>query len=48
MSPNIEAKLALCARLVSLKSYRPRKRKAKRRFVGQRRRITKALKGATL
>ena len=43
---NIEARLQLCQRLALLASYRPRNRKAKRRFKSQRRRIVaKLIKG---
>lgn len=42
----INDRLDLCRALTSLKSYRPRRRKAKRRFTNQRRRIVKQLKRA--
>jgi len=42
----IDDRLALCQRLTNLKAYRPRRRKGKRRFQDQRKRIIRKLRRA--
>jgi len=42
----LESRLHLCAQLTGLKNYRPKKRRAKRRFKDKRRRIVLKLRAA--